>query len=508
MSKANADELPLRLGSDEEFARVRSLFVEEGFDEESIGRILKLEEMADLSSVDTDKADLADVPERLAFLIRFFLFVQTMPLSDARRALSPEELAALEALDLLRVADFDAERCYSPAFLYPVAGCLIASDRRNNPDGSPFQESADIVFPAINVGTLLFLRVMSKSPARDALDIGAGSGVAALVLSRNAARVVATDITPRATHFAEFNRRLNDCPNVETVTGDMYEPVSGQTFERIVTHPPYVPALGDKIVYREGGATGEVLVRRAVEGLPEHLRAGGTFYCLCLGHDTREAAFEQRVRGWLGDAEREFDVIFALGEAKTVKAFLAEIILKKGAKGVDIEPLERALAEAGTTRLVYGALVIHRRAADSLGEPWTTRPELSKTTDGANFERALGWHRRASRPGFLEAMADARPRLSESLQVKITHVVRDGELVVGDLMFESEYPFPVKTRVDYWILPLVASFDGTRTVSELYESARAAQAIPDTFELKDFVALVATLVERGYLSVDETFIAG
>lgn len=503
MSTAPANEVPLRLGSTEDFARVEALFRAAGFDEENIRRILKLEDMADLATVDTDEADLSGVGEKLSLLIRLFLFVQTVPRPFVEQTLAREEIESLQALDVLRAAAFDAGLCHSTVFLYPVAGLLIASDRRNNPDGSPFDEPPDIVFPAINVGTLLFLKVISKSPATDALDLGAGSGVAALLLSRHVERAVASDITPRAAHFARFNALLNRCRNVEVVEGDMYEPVGGRDFERIVSHPPYVPALGDSIVYREGGATGEVLVRRAVEGLPRHLRAGGTFYAVCLGHDTTDADFEARARGWLGENAADFDIMFALGESKTVKQFMTEIILKKGAKNVGVEQLEEALARAGTRRLVYGALVIHRRATGEAGEPWTKRFELDKKTEGEYFERALRWHRFSTRTDFLQAMSQLKPRLAPSLQVKITHVVREGELVVGDLMFETHVPFPAQTRVDYWILPLVASFDGQRTVAELYESARASSSIPGHFELNDFTGMVATLVERGYLSVDD-----
>jgi hypothetical protein len=38
------------------------------------------------------------------------------------------------------------------------------------------------------------------------------------------------------------------------------------------------------------------LVRRTIEGLPAHLRPGGTCVILCIARDTHNQAFEQRAR--------------------------------------------------------------------------------------------------------------------------------------------------------------------------------------------------------------------
>ena len=48
----------------------------------------------------------------------------------------------------------------------------------------------------------------------------------------------------------------------------MYEPVAGLEFDRIVTHPPYVPVSKPTHVFRDGGDDGELILRRAIEGLP------------------------------------------------------------------------------------------------------------------------------------------------------------------------------------------------------------------------------------------------
>ncbi len=273
------DAFPLRLDNPAACAAVRSWLVEADFAEETIRRLLGIKELSEFRSVSPEVADRnADGP-LLPLLIRLFLFSASFPRAAVEEVIAPDLLAALTALDLLRLGNFaggqgQGEWWYAPVLLYPVDGFLIASDRHDSPDGSPFVPPPDIVFPAIFAGTLQFLRLLPPGPADAALDLCSGTGIAAMALGRTAGRAVAADITARATHFALFNRLLNGCANVAVVESDLYAAVAGETFDRIVAHPPYVPALDDRMIYRDGGETGESIVRGCVEGLPQASSAG------------------------------------------------------------------------------------------------------------------------------------------------------------------------------------------------------------------------------------------
>src|SRR6185369_4257091 len=132
-----------------------------------------------------------------------------------------------------------------------------------------------VVFPAIYAGTLRFLRLLPQGRDLETLDLCGGSGIGALHFSRTVRAAATADITERAALFAEFNARLNEAA-VSSFCGDLYSPLSGRKFDVISAHPPFVPATGQNMVYRDGGNTGEEITRRIVEGLPTHLRAGGT----------------------------------------------------------------------------------------------------------------------------------------------------------------------------------------------------------------------------------------
>jgi SAM-dependent methyltransferase len=501
---------PLRLGTAADCARVAELFERAGFREEPICRGLGIANISQIGKVAPAGLDLTAAlgSATLAALVRVFVFTQLVPRDDIAGAIDLLDLGALESLDLLRSGPDG--HCYSPAFVYPVAGFVIASDRHDSPDGSDVVLASDVVFPALDAGTLRFLGVIARSPVRDALDLCAGTGIAALVLSRQVERVVAADITPRSAHFARFNALLNGCPNVEIAVGDLYEAVRGRTFDRIVAHPPYVPALEQSRVFRDGGDTGESILRRIVTDLPRYLRPGGTFYCVAAAWDATEGPLESRIRQWLGEGEREFDVIFAQQE-EVAPERLARWLADKAAPGDLHAPAlwEQLFREAGLERNVYGAIVVHRvDGAGGGGAPITERPRLSPRTDGSSFEWALRWYRwraeQAAQGRLSQALLEARPRLGARLRAHVTYSPDQGRtsLGVSEIVLQSDRPFRASTGIEPWMFSLVGEFGQGRTAREVYVAVRSAGRLPEGFEVEDFATLVAMMVERGYLEAD------
>jgi hypothetical protein len=158
---------------------------------------------------------------------------------------------------------------------------------------------------------------------------------------------------------------------------------------------------------------------------------------------------------------------------------------------------------AGTLNVVYGVLAIHRRA-HAAGEPWTVRPRCSPNMDGSCFEWAFHWRQWSTRPTALEELSRLKPRLASHLRVTVTHRVRDGQLVPAEYVLSSERPFPARTIVEFWVVPVMAECDGKRTTAQIYQAARATSAVPEPCSLTDFTKIVAMFIERGYLEVDDS----
>jgi len=309
------EPVPLRLGDAADFERAAAVLREAGFEEESICRRLGLESAWLVEPSSPRQRQLCRrETDRLALLIRLFLLGERVPAAELEPHLEEKSRDSFLSLDLLRAQD---GAYWSPVTVSPVEGLLVASDRTCGPAGEPAAPLEDFVFSPNNPGTRNFLQLTPSEPVESFLDLGTGTGVAALAAEAFATRVVGVDIAERSAAFARFNQRLNGRHKTEIRVGDLYGPVEGTQFDRIVTHPPYVPSFSRHAIYRDGGLSGEDILQRVVEGLPRHLRPGGFFVAVCVGLDARQKQFEQRAREWLKAGEGEFDVLFALGDYKT-----------------------------------------------------------------------------------------------------------------------------------------------------------------------------------------------
>ncbi len=488
---------PLRLGSPEEFATVRHFFQMAEFDDGTICRVLQIGGMTDFGRVRWEEIQLDSQSASFRWCLNIFARGLQAGEPESRTLCGEKVFAALNAVGLLRPAIKNPDAVLCPVWVYPVDGFVMASDRREDPEGEPFDPPADVVFPAIYPGTLRFLQLIPEALGGDALDHCGGSGIGALRLARTARTAVTADLTERSTFFAEFNSRLNGVA-IESLCGDLYSPVAGRRFDLICAHPPFVPSTGETMVYRDGGETGETVTRRIIEGLPAHLRPGGTAVVLCVACDTGPQTFEQRAREWLGRAGDEFDLIFGLEKVLSV-AEVIESMRKRGQQIGDeaARQLQDRLCAAGTRQFVYGALYLRHCAERVVDAP--VRVHLTSEGRATDFERLLEWRQFTRAPGFLKAFAGSRPALAPQLELTIRHVMQEGELVPAEFIFAVEAGFQAALRLDGWLVPLVARLSGDKTVEEIFAASRSADELPAGFNLEAFLDLVRRMISLGLM---------
>jgi methylase of polypeptide subunit release factors len=121
----------------------------------------------------------------------------------------------------------------------------------------------------------LVARACGRWPVEGKLahDVGTGTGVLALVLARHGAKVIATDVEPRAVACARDNvARLDLADRIDVREADLFP--EGRA-DLVVANPPWLPAephgLLDRAVYDPSGT----LLSRIVAALPERLLPGG-----------------------------------------------------------------------------------------------------------------------------------------------------------------------------------------------------------------------------------------
>jgi release factor glutamine methyltransferase len=133
----------------------------------------------------------------------------------------------------------------------------------------------------------LALEQLPPRAAARVLDLGTGSGCVAIsiALERGAARVTATDVSPAALDIARANALRLGADNVRFAHGAWFAAVRGETFDLIVSNPPYV-AQGDAHLTQgdlrfepaqalASGADGLADIRVIVASARAHLAPGG-----------------------------------------------------------------------------------------------------------------------------------------------------------------------------------------------------------------------------------------
>lgn len=120
----------------------------------------------------------------------------------------------------------------------------------------------------------------------DVLDLCTGSGVLAVTAALcGAASVTAVDVSRRSLLAVALSAITNGV-HVETVRGNLFEPLAGRRFDLIVSNPPYLPSETDLLPSSgpsrawEGGTNGRLFIDRICAEVGDHLRPGGAMLLL------------------------------------------------------------------------------------------------------------------------------------------------------------------------------------------------------------------------------------
>lgn len=144
--------------------------------------------------------------------------------------------------------------------------------------GATFRVPDDVQPP--KAGSKFFASHLAVRPGERVLELGCGLGLAAVLLARQGARVVATDVVASAVATTRANAVLNGV-DVDVRLGDCYAPVAGERFDLVCTNPPQMPtppgaSRDDAAAAADnGGLDGWDLLDRVIDGAPAHLVPGG-----------------------------------------------------------------------------------------------------------------------------------------------------------------------------------------------------------------------------------------
>ncbi|MFF4575800.1 methyltransferase [Streptomyces sp. NPDC001410] len=245
------------------------------------------------------RATRGDTP--LETLVRLFLLQQPAPHARVAAVLPVEE--ALEGGWLLRVggdevaATVDVRPYGGPGgedwFIVSDLGCAVGG-------AGGIGRRDEAVVLGVGGASMTLAGITVRTPVASALDLGTGSGIQALHASQHATRVTATDVNPRALHITALTLALSGAPAADLREGSLFEPVrNDETFDLIVSNPPFVISPGARLTYRDGGMGGDDLCRSLVQQAGERLNEGGFAQFLANWQHVAGEDWQDRLRSWV-----------------------------------------------------------------------------------------------------------------------------------------------------------------------------------------------------------------
>ncbi|WP_416370546.1 methyltransferase [Streptomyces sp. PR69] len=232
-------------------------------------------------------------------LVRLFLLQRPVAADRARAALPLEECLAdgwlIEDGEQVR-ATVDVRPYGGPEgqdwFVVSDLGCSVGGA------GGASGKGEGVVLGVGGASTTL-AGITVRTPVGSALDLGTGSGIQALHAAQHATRVTATDLNPRALHFARLTLALSGARPADLREGSLFEPVEDETYDLIVSNPPFVISPGARLTYRDGGMGGDDLCRTLVQQAGDRLNDGGFAQFLANWQHVEGEDWQERLRSWV-----------------------------------------------------------------------------------------------------------------------------------------------------------------------------------------------------------------
>ena len=349
--------------------RLRDAFLDAGYTVDGVAGRLGPVASAALARHETVPARRATASgDPLDTLVRLFLLQLPVDQQAATRALP------LDAAVALGVVYADGDEVHARLDVRPYGEkdgadpWWVVSDLGTGLDGTGRPLPTEHVLGVGGASTML-AQLTPRSAVGRTLDVGTGCGVQALHASRHSDHVVGTDVSARALQLAGLTAALSGV-RIDLRPGDLLDPVRGETFDLVVSNPPFVvgaPAGATRHTYRDGGLPLDGVSAHLAGAAPDHLTDGGTLVLLANWVLRDGEPWDERVAGWL--PSNGVDALAVQREVLDPAEYVATWLRDAGERGTPgyLERYDGWLAALEGDRVEgvgFGFLVVRRTGAD------------------------------------------------------------------------------------------------------------------------------------------------
>lgn len=382
---------------------------------------------------------------------------------------------------------------------------LVASDLDEAALGGPLPEGHVL---GVGGASLTLAALQLPVPMPRVLDVGAGCGIQSLRARRDAAAVIATDVSERALAFTALNARLNGIDGIAVRLGSLFEPVAGETFDRIVSNPPFVitPRRADvpAYEYRDGGLSGDDLVATFVRQVGGHLAPGGVAQLLGNWETRAGEPGLDRVRAWVDASSVPLDAWVVERDVLDPVAY-AELWIRDGGTAPGSEGYARLVdawlddfAARGVSEIGFGYLLLRRAesGAPTLARYERVPQQVDPSGLGAHLAAALEAHDRLTALGD-RGLAASRLVTAPDVTEARHHLPGDEDPTVIEL--RQGGGFARSLSVDPGLAALVGACDGELTVGQIVQALAELLDVDADALRTDLLPRVRELVFIGML---------
>lgn len=443
------------------------------------------ESVEDLLGEDGPAAGLSDVPvfERrlpdspLGNALRLLLLQLTISRDAALDAFCEDGLDALLAIGLARA---DADRIVARGRILPAEGLLLAFDGFTRGEDDPPGWVASYTPTASWLAALT-----PRRRVRRALDIGTGGGIQALIATRHADEVIATDVNQRALHFTAISAAMNGIENLEVRLGSLFEPVAGETFDLITCNAPYVVSPEDRWQYRDAaGFEADQLSHTLVRQVPQYLAPGGYASMLVSWLAESKDDPDERIDAWLQDNGCDTWVLALSGadpldHAAGWNEHLSE---RPDEYGAALDRWTHYFEELGVGWITEGAVLLHKRPGDVHMIRTDSADEDDLEFAGGQIERVFAALELVAEIDDPQELLGERFALAEETQIEY-RADEDGARVVLE---EGTWP---SLDVEDETADILGELDGRATLAEAIDRARVPRRRSTLEEIQELLEL-------------------
>ena len=377
---------------------------------------------------------------------------------------------------------------------------FIASDWSSRRTGAP--TANDHVLGVGGASTML-AQCAPRPRVTSALDIGTGCGIQAFHLAAHCDRVVATDVSSRCLTIAHFNAAMNGF-DLDLRQGSLFDPVSDQQFDLIVSNPPFVigsPAAS-RHDYRDFGSgeqsqsQGDAVCARVVSGADGHLTPGGWCQILVNWEITDADDWAANPRRWVADSPSD---VWVIQRDVQDPAQYVETWLQDAGEQHDIRYSERydewltTLERRGVIGIGFGVVTLHRSGRSRTLQRFQHAPQPWQQPVGAEIEQ---WF----------AVQDFIERDAAGVLLRPLHVGPDVVLEQHGWGNDQELLILRRTAGMGWSGPIDAfgaevlgRLDGSRPASHAVIEAARVHEIAVEEALANAVPVLGRLAEEGFI---------